>query len=404
MPSSVFALVFLRYPRHVGFGIDRRARSRKARGGIRSLLGKPPDGKEVGERLARLAPRMFKGGVTDATAKRITLSLHPAAAPVRIAVLPDGELEVTGETASVGPAYHADVIARMAPLFEELEYAWTSDEPDPKSAMLEWLARELAAGATRIGMPERIFKIDAAVQTPMGPRDRAWVDAVIADPARGADAFAWVDDGPGRRDLSRALLAMWHEVPWREPVDDAERALLERVDKALSAARKADPSLELPWAEWAELLMFSGQQVDKDIRTRAGDREPTIGYRRYPMEVELSGGWSIELGGAFVGHWEDDDSRWWATDGDRVVEFSSLTAGDETDSAKLLAVAPERYPVIERITEDARHGRAEAYDDEAVHIVTGLMAAAPNVAIMTCKGNVEDEAWALATWRSLRWR
>jgi hypothetical protein len=58
--------------------------------------------------------------------------------------------------------------------------------------------------------------------------------------------------------------------------------------------------------------------------------------------------------------------------------------------------------VIERVTEGARCGRAEAYDDEDVHVVHGLMAAAPNVAIMTCKGSQADEAWALATWRSLR--
>ena len=384
----------------MAFGIDRLARSRKAKSGIRAFLGKAPDAKEIGERLPRLARRMFKSEVADASAKRITLALHPGAPPVRIAVLPDGDLEVKAVTSTVGPGYHADVLRRLAPILDELEYAWVVDEEEPRGAMARWLAEELAKGTRLIGMPERIFKIDAPVLTPMGPRDRAWVDAVIADPMRGADAFAWWDDGPGQRERSRALLAMWHEVPWREPVDDAERALIERVDADLSAARKA--GLDVPWAEWAELLLYSGAEIDPEIRKRAGETEATIGYRRHPMEVELSGGWTIELGGAFVGRWEDDDARWWATDGDRVVEFSSLTAGDETDSAKLLAVAPEHHPVIERITDDMRCGRAEAYDDDGVHVVHGLMAAAPNVAIMTCKGSPDDEAWALATWRSLR--
>lgn len=364
------------------------------------MFRRAPDPKEVGERLARLAKRMFRGEVTDATTKRVTLALHPAAPPLRIVVMPDGELEVKGETASVGPGYHRDALARLAPLLDELEYAWADTTEDPQQAMCAWLAAELAGGAKRIAV-ERAFEVTGAtVLTPTGPRDQAWVDAVIAEPARGLDAFAWVDDGPGERERARALLAMWHEVPWREPLDDAERTLMERVDDDLATADAA--RLELPWAEWAELRLLLGRSIGAELRTRAGDREPQIGYRRYPLHIELSGGWSIELGGAFVGHWEDDDARWWATDGERVVEFSSLTAGDETDSAKLLAVAPEHHPVIARIDEDTRCGRAEAYDDEDVHIVHGLMASAPNVAIMTCKGTQDDEAWALATWRSLR--
>jgi hypothetical protein len=68
----------------------------------------------------------------------------------------------------------------------------------------------------------------------------------------------------------------------------------------------------------------------------------------------------------------------------------------------LLEVAPEVHPVIERIADDTRRGRAEAYVDGGIHIVHGLMACAPHVAILTCKGSKADEEWALATWRSLR--
>jgi hypothetical protein len=391
----------------VGFGIDRRARSRKAKRGLRALIGgKPPDAREVGERLVWLARRMFKGAVTDASPKRITLALHPGASPVRLAVLPDGDIEVRGETSAIGAGYHADVIARLEPILDELEYAWDGDEPDPGPRMLAWLAGELAAGATRIGMPtERHFRVDCAVQTAMGPRDAAWRDAVIADPARGVDAFAWPERGPGRAERSRALLAMWLELPWRELIDDAERGRAERVDEELRAAHRADPALELPWADWAELLVHLGSDDDHaaDVRARAKDLPPArIGYRRHPMEVELSGGWSLELPGSFVGAWEDEGARWWATDGERVVEFTSLTADDETDSDRLLAVAPEAHPVLARWSEGGQRGRAEVSDDGDIHIVHGLMARAPHVAILTCKGTTTDEPWALATWRSLR--
>jgi hypothetical protein len=101
-----------------------------------------------------------------------------------------------------------------------------------------------------------------------------------------------------------------------------------------------------------------------------------------------------------ISHWEDEGARYWATDGDRVVEFSSLTAEEERDSAKLLAVAPEAHEVIERFVDGDRHGRAEAFEDDGVPVVIGLVACAPHVGIVTCKGG--EREWALSTWRSLR--
>ena len=389
----------------MGFGIERRATSRKPKAGLRSLLGKAPDGREVGERLVRLARRALKGSIVDVTAKRITFGIHPHAPPVRIVVLPDGDLEIKADTSGIGPAYHAEILARIGPLLDELEYTLDDDDSDPRACMAEWLADELRGGATKIGMPaDRSFRIDAAVLTAMGPRDAAWRDAVIADPLRGADAFAWWERAPGHEARSRALLAMWFDVAWREPLDDDERTVMERVHADLVAARSADRDLEVPWPEWAELLDCLGADDPQAtrVRKRAGETKPTIGYRRHPMDIELSGGWSIELGGAYVGRWEDDGERWWATDGERAVEFTSLTADGESDSERLLAVAPEAHPVIARIVEDSRRGRAEMYDDDDIHIVHGLMAAAPHVGILTCKGSIADEAWALATWRSLR--
>ena len=392
----------------MGFGLDRRARSRKAKGGLRALLGKAPEAAEVGDRLVRLARRMLQDAVIDASPRRVTLRLHPAAAPVRVVVLPDGDLEITGETATVGPGYHRHVEAVLAPLLEELEYVWADDAPDVRAAITAWVAAELRAGATRLALPEaRAFVLDAAVLTPLGPRDRAWCDAVLADPERAADMFAWWDDGPGQAARARALLALWHDVPWREPLDADERALMERVDADLTAARTAEPALALPWTAWAELRGHLGddEAALAELRAHAdADPAPPIGYRRYPLEIELTATWSIELPGAFVGRWEDDGDRYWATDGERMIELVSFTADDSLDAAALLAIAPEKHLVIARIDEPERQGRAEAYTEGTVHIVIGLVAVAPEVAILTCKGPPGSEASALATWRSLRAR
>ena len=196
--------------------------------------------------------------------------------------------------------------------------------PDPQTA-------GVAVGLT-FGIPEaRRFCSDGAVLTPLGPRDAAWSDAVIADPVHAADAFPWWELGPGREERSHALVALALEVPWREPLDGDERDLMTKVDEDLRAARKADAALALPWPEWKELLLHLGVD-DEDVTAKAGDRAPSLGYRRLDLEVELSGGWRVQIPGGMVGHWEDDGGRYWATDGDRAIEFTSLTADGETEA------------------------------------------------------------------------
>jgi hypothetical protein len=387
----------------VGFGIDRRAQPRKR------WLRRGPTPRETGDRLALLLLRMLRGTVTRSGWKRdayiAVLDLHPRAPEVTLRIGADGALVVQGETCGIGPGYHADVLARLAPVLDELEYVWTDPDPDAaaiQDAMCRWLAGELEGdGPVAFGV-ERSFHVDAPVLTPLGPRDEAWRAAVRADPRHAADAFAWWQPrAPGQAERARALLAMWHDVPWRGPIDRAEHQLLRRVDKDLAAAHRADPDLELPYAEWAELLGYLGEE-DDEVTARAGDRAPAIGYRRHDLEVELSGGWTVALPGSFVGRWEDEGERYWATDGLRVVEFTSLTADAGAATAALLEVAPERHPVIARLDEPDRCGRAEAHDDGNVRVVYGLMASAPEVAILTCKVPRHDEPWALATWRSLR--
>ncbi len=389
----------------MGFGIHRHARSRKGRG----LFRRAPDPREVGERLGRLARRMLRDAVVRAGAKEgrflVELALHPAAPRGTLGVAPDGEIVLRAETATLGPGYHAHVIERVSPVLDELDYTWTDsfDPDETRAAMCAWFAGELRGEEqVRIGMPKaRRFRVDAPVLTALGPRDAAWRDAVLADPLRAADAFAWWDTGPGHEARSRALLAMSLDVPWREPLDAAERELMTDVDEQLRAAREADPALALPWPEWKEMLAHLGIE-DEDVSEKAGDGTPVLGYRRCDLEVELSGGWVVCQPGSMVSHVEDDGARYWATDGDRAIEFSSLTAPDESDSAKLLAVAPERYPVIERLAEGERHGRVEAFEEKGVPVAICLMAQAPHVAILTCKGGTPD--WAIATWRSLRRR
>ena len=388
----------------MGFGIDRRARSRKGKG----LFRRAPDPNEVGKQLAFLLMRMKR--TTSRQLKKedrfvAEVTFHPRAPAAKLVVGPDAELSVKAQTSTLGPGYHADILERLQPVLDELDFAWTEPEPDPTEAMCRWLAGRLAEGDDQlwVGLSGAYsFVSDAAVLTAVGPRDEAWRKAVLADPLRALDAFPWPKPGKGTADLASALVAMWQEVPWREPMDDAETALMERVEAELAAAQRGGVT-DLPFEAWAELLRYLGRD-DEDaekIYKRAGNRDSTIGYRRLDMDIALTGDWIVRVPGAFAGRWEDDHTRYLASDGERAIEFTSLTAEGETDSAKLLAVAPEQRPVIDRFVDGTRHGRAEISDEDHVHIVHGLVVDAPHVAILTLKGKKTDEAWALRTWRSL---
>ena len=390
-----------------GFGIRRVAHSRKA-----GLFRRAPDAHEVGERLGRIAKRMIRGAVTRAKWKDdrfvVDLSLEPAAPRVRLSCEADASIVLKAVTSPIGPGYHLDVIRRVSPVLGELDYEWDDDDEDAAEVQqdsCEWLADELRAGKTRIDVPRPYIVPGAAVLTMLGPRDAAWRDAVIADPKRGADAFAyWQPGAAGHAARARALLAMWHEVAWREPLNEEERAVMEQVDKDLRFARKSDIDIDVPWADWSELLEWLGTDdgYAEEAARRAAGRPGTIGYRRHALDVEMLGGWWGRLPGAFLGGWDEDGARYWATDGERSIELVSMTADEHRESATLLAVAPEHHPVIGRIDAGTLRGRAEAYDEGDVHIVHGLVADAPHIAILTCKGTKADEAWALETWRSLR--
>jgi hypothetical protein len=390
----------------VGFGIDRRARSRKGKG----LFRRAPDPKDIGARLTFLLLRMK--GVATRQAKTddrfvAELTFHPKAPPGRLVLNAEAELSIKATTSTLGPGYHAYVLAKLAPMLDELDFVWADPEPDPKQAMCKSFASQLTrAGDDQLLInmsKERTFVSDAPVLTGLGPRDAAWCEAVRADPTKAADVFPWWNSGPGYAELANALLAMWHEVPWRDPLDDAEIEIMERVDTQLAAAKAAGVT-ELPYVEWAEILGWLGRdnKAALEVMKRAGDKKGSIGYRRLDMEIALSGGWIVQVPGGFAGRWDEEDGRYLASDGERAIEFTSLTAEGETDSAKLLAVAPESHQIIDRFVDGDRHGRAEASDEDDFHIVHGLVAHAPHVAILTLKGRKSDEAWALNTWRTLR--
>jgi hypothetical protein len=76
---------------------------------------------------------------------------------------------------------------------------------------------------------------DEIAITPLGPRNRDWLQETAQQGSNGKDFFAWWTPGfNAEYYLGRALTHMWSNVRWRSPIND-KRELHSRTRPTLSA-------------------------------------------------------------------------------------------------------------------------------------------------------------------------
>jgi hypothetical protein len=277
---------------------------------------------------------------------------HPAAETVEF-WLEDRRLTVSARTSTVGPGYHADLCEMLRGLGELLPIAWdppdeeegtgdetgyflTGDRAELEQQMLSWLAKVLEVlrekGEEYTGLqlsmpmaPRYHGPPGAWLMTQSGPRSRAWMEAVLADPRAGIDVFPWWEPGKGAAtDLGRVRVHLWMDVRWRPPATDEEERLGSDLLRRLARAYRLDPELDYPWSAWQVLIDEVAELEDDDlgeiIRARAGQGAAgPLGYREHEVEELLPGGWKITLPGSFSleideegtwSAWEDGASIW----------------------------------------------------------------------------------------------
>ena len=193
----------------------------------------------------------------------------------------------------------------------------------------------------------------------------------------------------------------------------------------LARAYRLDPSLDYPWREWRELMEYieahfgyvemaggrsrGGRSGGGRRRSTAERRSPLIGYRRRPVRVDLTDGWSIEIPGEMAEEW-DDEGLWTARDDGRAVFFKSYGLSKDDGSQ------PAAQEILDGLTlPDGRRlehrkedviGRAVLTspngDEDAAWRLTGHTAIDGGLAVCNIIfGDPDESEWAIATWRSL---
>ena len=383
---------------------------------------------------------------TEGPCATLRLELHPAASPVTITADAEGRVTVAGETSGAGPGYQTFLGRLVERLGDAVSILWTlpaapgtaggattwvgsrqplAERPVVERAHLERLGHDLALAIEqrRLGLrgipvglrPGTRFEVDAAIATPLGPRDDGWLANVAGD-VRGATDIRpwWLDVMDARYQLGRALVILWTEIRWRPPADDAERAAMDEVLVLLRRAHPADPSLAYPWREWAEVMQLRGTpdpRADRvrEMAARVDPAQPLIGYRRRPVTI-VHEGWTLPVPGTFSER--RADGEWHGGERGRHVTIAATPTqtphGRPMPAEQFLAeVAGELGEGTLRHEDGAVRGRAHITTDASsgveVAVLEGFSAVAGSGAAIRVEfDDSEDWRWAIDLWRSLR--
>lgn len=330
------------------------------------LVADPPAGLEMG-RLADLASVHLPLPGPLAPLCRVEWGaawVNCTPCPLEEAVefrLDAGRLTLGARTASLGPGYHAALVAALDRLATAADFSWRTSEDAIdeggyrdrrdfgalQAGFGEWftaVARQVAArpGGVAVSMAlDALPSAPAFALTPLGPRNAAFFATPL--PARH---FPWWDEGltpAAAHSLAEALA--WSRFPWRAPLLESEPTVGE-------AMRALHP--DAPWRARLDQVLTAGGPV-----------EPQTGpwYLCGPVRQLSSGGWTVVVPGYFYQEWEDDSTQvFWF--GDRTVWLSTLTI-DRDDFDAETAVREAESEIAELSDGCARFG------DFAPHLDNG---------------------------------
>lgn len=350
-------------------GIEIAAQGRLEDGGRRSRMI---------DRILTLASEHFGplAGPPIRSDEAGSILLCPSSDSLIVAIDDEGTVEIGCRTSPVGPGFHREV-CRLLDVIADAGVEWTTVEDDTgyyasrDNAALEvqfssWLgslAKQLAQAvpdedtAVLVCMPVGThFTAPAEYITPFGPISRTELDAITADPAN-SPWMPWPLDVPHAvLFLRTALSVMWCDVRWRpliaqeedeEGVESEARGAAAHALSLLDAAFEADPDLDYPWHEWAELAEFHdrtspGATEAESRRAVTPEPETPIGFRRHDVVIQAPA-CAIQVAGSAT--WSIDDEVMTIWDGEHTMRISGYLAAPEDagDQSRVLERAWENF-------------------------------------------------------------
>ena len=294
----------------LGFGLVAQIARRGSRGQRDLDLGAVADAliAALGEAAPDIAPLMRRSTTQDGVR---VIRVLPFADPIRLEPAGADTIRVRARTGAIGPGYHALLINALVTVAAKQGFAWTEENnqkdetgffSNREMEQLGFRFREnmsISAGAMLgragtsppvFGLPQRLEPRvpDGMVATLRGFRPRALLEQAQSGAEDEARAiFPWWDYGgtdPGAaitaqagEGLAEALL--WTEFPWRAPLDPAERVIGETATKLMAhAGPEAAPTIPV---DMLETILAAQVEIEPD--------PDGPGYRRGVMERPVPG-------------------------------------------------------------------------------------------------------------------
>jgi hypothetical protein len=392
--------------------------------------------KWIRQRTEMLEPSIRRG--FDEEKPCLFCNFHPAAEDVEILLKAPDQITVSANTSSVGPGYHIYLCQLLhewtdqfginwkdfgsddeAEFFDEAEYFFEGNDANVYEHMKRWLQAlaksfldDTLTKGTRICMSWNVsYQNDSLAITPLGPREMDWFVGLSDGTIEPKDFFPWFNVGLNAEYfLNRAVVQMWSNVRWRNPINDSETALLHSISNSLEMAYKLEPTLNFPWNDWYEILGFINKNPAEYEYVRANAvGTGNVGYRRRLVRTQLPGYWSIEMEGSFSEFESDEDGAFSSFDPPREIWFSAFSFSSENPYDRFEEMRRELKAENRELIEEAvnyigtaRIERKEA-DGKPYYILKSSNLTLLNRCVCTIVFvDPEEKEWAIRVWRSLK--
>ncbi|MEQ8844896.1 MAG: hypothetical protein RIB58_08575 [Phycisphaerales bacterium] len=296
---------------------------------------------------------------------------------LQIAVSGKRKVRATAQWNQLGPGYCVYVADKLREMGDATGVAWKSVDAEigvpgwptyeaACKAALAWLGalcglandpevinsdgERSPLGLSLPFMPLPLINADAL--TCVGPWSFERMREIARQPELGKRFFAWWDQGRGARVLrGLAVTRMWIDVAWIPALSNEEFVHHWETADLLQQAFDADPAIEYPWAEWAQILDLLDAMRDRVkelgdwptrhagvVRQRAQGLKPRIGYRRWKTRCALPAGWSIDVPGSYAKEFEIDEEaqtlNWSAFDDQNTLRVTPHLVPEGLPQAK----------------------------------------------------------------------
>jgi hypothetical protein len=361
--------------------------------------------------------------------QNVYASWHPAGSGLELELLENGQIRAVATTNPVGPGLHAHLIDVLDALAKELsitwdfteggdetEYAKTRDYAALQDNMLHWLRsvcrvclQQASEGASnfglsmQLGVPRPIYS--SLAYSAQGTWRREDFEAVAEGGGvlrdLGARFFSWWScDMDAAFWLGIARAVAWCDVHWVTPRDGEERATVDFALTCFDRARQLDRTLEAS-REFDELrALASGTPRVKSPRPDG------IGHRRVTNTFELTGSWTVDVGGHFVRRVLNEGKNLQLDDGERAIYVTSfkLDASDDAASAlNLVRADKDEAPSDLTWQHDHVHGAAHWQAEGATRHLMAKIAVDGELLLLTITADTDTPRdWFEAIAKSAR--